>query len=285
MDDFGMGSMDVPEIQEPIEVPDIPEAPDINEISEPSEPPDVSAEGYDSSLPDRDSGPPWDEGIQDSRGDTEPPGYRRPDGWTDQPSADALPQDFDPGSRSPLEFHLAAGADQSSLDFDHDAKQLETNPEFIHSEDEVRPEGIKPNSIYERNGYEYKTDEMGRTREVTGDLKLEEGERTKLQTEVGHMGVEDDEGGHLVGTRFNGPADAFNLVPQNSNLNRGEWKAMENSWANELAEGKDVKVMIDPVFTGDNVRPDSFEVLTQVNGELTYTSFVNQASNDSTRDK
>lgn len=160
-----------------------------------------------------------------------------------------------------------------------------TAPDIIHAEDEIRPETLEPNVVYERNGYEYKTDELGRTKLVTGDLDLTEGNRTPLQTEVGHMGVEGDEGGHLIGTRFNGPTDAFNLVPQDANLNRGEWKAMENSWADGLSNGQDVKVMVEPVYGDDSIRPESFEVLSQVNGELTYTSFLNQPSSETKGEK
>lgn len=160
-----------------------------------------------------------------------------------------------------------------------------TAPEIIHAEDEVRPEALEPNVVYERNGYEYKTDELGRTQLVTGDLDLTEGFRTPLQTEVGHMGVDGDEGGHLIGTRFNGPTDAFNLVPQDANLNRGEWKAMENSWADGLSNGQDVKVMVEPVYGDDSIRPGSFEVISQVDGELTYTSFLNQPSSETKGEK
>lgn len=158
-------------------------------------------------------------------------------------------------------------------------------PEIIHAEDEVRPEALEPNIVYERNGYEYKTDELGRTQLVTGDLDLTEGNRTPLQTEVGHMGVDGDEGGHLIGTRFNGPTDAFNLVPQDANLNRGEWKAMENSWADGMSNGQEVKVMVEPVYGDNSIRPESFEVLSQVDGELTYTSFLNQPSSKTKGEK
>jgi len=61
---------------------------------------------------------------------------------------------------------------------------------------------------------------------------------------VGDLGVEDDEGGHLIGTRFNSPMDVFNLVPQNMNLNRGYWKSMESDWASELEKGTDIRVEI-----------------------------------------
>ena len=94
------------------------------------------------------------------------------------------------------------------------------------------------------------------------------------------MGLETDEGGHIIATRFDGPTDAFNLVPQDSNLNRGEWKAMENSWADGLSKGQDVKVMVEPVYGDDKVRPESFEVLSQVDGELTYSSFLNESSKE-----
>jgi hypothetical protein len=151
---------------------------------------------------------------------------------------------------------------------------------ILHPEEEVQPEELKPNATYERNGYEYTTDDQGRPMRISGTLRLEEGERTRLQTEVGHMGEEGDEGGHMIGTRFDGPTDAFNLVPQNSNLNRGEWKAMENSWAEALAQDRDVKVIIEPIYGADGKRPESFDVVTQINGELTYRNFANQANAD-----
>ena len=173
------------------------------------------------------------------------------------------------------EIEIETSPEQVSEDNHPDPK---TAPDTIHAEDEVRTEELEPNVVYERNGYEYKTDDLGRTQLVSGDLDLTKGFRTPLQTERGHMGLDGDEGGHLIGTRFNGPTDAFNLVPQDANLNRGEWKAMENSWANGLSNGQDVKVMVEPVYGDDSIRPKSFEVISQVDGELTYTSFLNQPS-------
>lgn len=157
-------------------------------------------------------------------------------------------------------------------------------PEIMQPDEEIRPEELEPNSTYERDGYTYETDEFGRTSQVYGELRLEPGERTKLQTEVGHQGLADDEGGHLIGTRFDGPTDAFNLVPQNANLNRGDWKAMENSWADALEDGKDVSVAVDPIYADDSIRPSSFEVVTQVNGELIYRHFENQSSKETAKE-
>ena len=84
----------------------------------------------------------------------------------------------------------------------------------------------------------------------------------------------------LLGNRFNGPSDAFNLVPQNMNLNRGEWKAMEETWAAAIEQGKDVKVMVEPIYEEGSKRPVSFDVAYQIDGDVTYTSFQNQASQD-----
>ncbi len=35
--------------------------------------------------------------------------------------------------------------------------------------------------------------------------------------------------GHLIASVFNGPGERLNLLPMNGNLNKGAWKAMENS--------------------------------------------------------
>ena len=111
-----------------------------------------------------------------------------------------------------IQGRMEGAAGKTAQEFDDNPTDAKATPQIIHAEDEVRPEAVEPNAVYERNGYEYKTDEQGRTKLVTGDLALEEGERSSLQTEVGHMGLAGDEGGHLIGTRFNGPTDAFNQI-------------------------------------------------------------------------
>lgn len=51
-----------------------------------------------------------------------------------------------------------------------------------------------------------------------------------------------------------------NLVPMNSNLNRGEWKKLENEWANALNDGDKVRVKITPNYSGNSKRRDSFVI-------------------------
>src|SRR5690625_3531397 len=81
----------------------------------------------------------------------------------------------------------------------------------------------------------------------------------------------DDDGGHLIGTQFNGPGDIDNLVAQNRQINRsgGVWYNMETEWANALKEvpPKSVSVKINPVYSGESLRPDKFEVMYKIEGQ------------------
>lgn len=137
----------------------------------------------------------------------------------------------------------------------------------IPQNEEIKLEDLVPNTTYKKNGYTYKIDELRRPEVISGELKLKEGSRDpKLQSEIGKFGDEGDEGGHLIGTRFDGPADAFNLVPQNANLNRGEWKAMENEWAKAKEDGKKVEVQIKPLYYDNSKRPEYFAVTYKIDG-------------------
>lgn len=61
---------------------------------------------------------------------------------------------------------------------------------------------------------------------------------------MGNCGLSNDEGGHLIASIFDGPGERLNLVPMDTNLNRGEWKKIENVWASALKDGKTVNVRI-----------------------------------------
>ncbi|ROQ28849.1 DNA/RNA non-specific endonuclease [Gallaecimonas pentaromativorans] len=99
-----------------------------------------------------------------------------------------------------------------------------------------------------------KKDEQGRPISVEATLKsTHSGKRSstesKLQGSVGGDDrLEDDDGGHLIGHRFMSDQGIKNLFPQNSNLNRGVYKTMENEWADWTKEGYEVrlKVKLDP---------------------------------------
>lgn len=122
-------------------------------------------------------------------------------------------------------------------------------------------------------GYTYRTDSHGRIVECEGELVLGSAERNEYaqRTVGGKYRKKDDDGGHLIGAQFKGPKDIDNLVPQNSQINRsgGEWFNMETEWANALKEipPKKVTVKIDPVYSGDSMRPDIFKVTYEIEGE------------------
>ncbi len=65
----------------------------------------------------------------------------------------------------------------------------------------------------------------------------------------------------------------------NANLNRGEWKQMENKWANALRKGKKVKVDIEPLYESTDMRPNGFRVLYTIDdNDIVLKEFLNQAS-------
>ncbi|KAF1024595.1 MAG: ESAT-6 secretion machinery protein EssD [Acinetobacter bereziniae] len=46
----------------------------------------------------------------------------------------------------------------------------------------------------------------------------------------------------------------------------GDWGKLEKTWQDALKANKEVKVSIQPVFTGTSKRPTSFVVEQQING-------------------
>ncbi|HDR7674151.1 DNA/RNA non-specific endonuclease [Bacillus wiedmannii] len=134
---------------------------------------------------------------------------------------------------------------------------------------------LAPNVRYiTEDGYKYTTDELGRIVDVeAGELILQKGKRnTGMQVAAGREDrLPDDDGGHLIGTQFHGSGDIDNLVAQNKQINRsgGEWYNMEKEWANALGgkPPKKVTVKIEPVYSGQSMRPNSFMVEYQIQGK------------------
>ncbi|WP_369310052.1 DNA/RNA non-specific endonuclease [Providencia rettgeri] len=137
----------------------------------------------------------------------------------------------------------------------------------------------EPNTVYKVDGNNtYKTDSQGRVQSVEAKLSLNKNDRNSYQQcKAGKCGVAGDEGGHLIGTRFNEPGEKINIVPMNSNLNRVEWKKMENLWAKALKENKQVDVKIEPVYIGNSDRPAKFNVRYTIEGERPVIKNFNDA--------
>ena len=144
---------------------------------------------------------------------------------------------------------------------------------------------LKPNATYQVGKYTYQTDEMGRVETVSGKLDLTKQDRnTYQQTKAGKTagikdGVEDDEGGHLIASIFNGPGEQINYAAMDGNLNKGAWKKMENDWAKAIKgpPPKNVDVKINAVYEGDSKRAEAFEVEYFVDGEMFEAFFENKA--------
>ncbi|WP_084157561.1 T7SS effector LXG polymorphic toxin [Oceanobacillus manasiensis] len=156
----------------------------------------------------------------------------------------------------------------------NEVKEIDFGKHIIKGENGKKQ--LHPNTKYVTNdNYKYTTDELGRIVNVDApELVLKKANRNKYaQANVGGKDrLTDDDGGHLVGAQFNGPPDIDNLVPQNSQINRrgGVWYEMETEWANALKEvpPKKVSVSIEPIYSNNSMRPYSFMVEYEVEGQF-----------------
>jgi len=119
----------------------------------------------------------------------------------------------------------------------------------------------------------YKTDEKGRVRNVSGKLELGKigrntyQQRKSVDIKDGIKGV--DDGGHLIAHQFKGAGEQINYVPMlGKDINRGQWKNMEQKWYNALNEKppKDVEVNINALYKPSSERPLGFVVEYKIDG-------------------
>ncbi len=141
---------------------------------------------------------------------------------------------------------------------------------------------LVPNITYKLGTAVYQTDDLGRIVKVTFD-KLElkdEGAARKIirntKEEIGR-GFEKatDDRGHLIADRFMGNNSLANIVSMDSALNQGEYKAMENLWAESIQAGKNVSGTIELKYSGDSYRPDTIEVLYDIGKGMVEKIFQN----------
>lgn len=142
----------------------------------------------------------------------------------------------------------------------------------------VDPSELKPNTDYNFNGYTWRTDSNGNVCHVEGELKLASAKRhLSIQSKTGHRGIiGEDDGGHLIGSRFGGFGSGPNLIPQARGLNRswGAWYKMEDVWADALEHGRRVWVSID--LAGNEFRPDMIVVNFTIGGQAERRGFLNE---------
>lgn len=135
---------------------------------------------------------------------------------------------------------------------------------------------LKENTAYEVNGYKYETDDKGRIEHVEGDLYLKDGDRASLNADVEDMEEMDDRG-HIIADRFNGSNRIDNLVAQNSEVNRGEYKSLENELAKAVDEGHDVHVEYEVYYDeeSESKRPEEITVKYTIDGVTNTRTFEN----------
>ena len=167
------------------------------------------------------------------------------------------------------------------------------NTETKQTSNPITKEGnkkvLKTNVEYtDKNGYKYTTDNSGNITKVeVKDLKLGKGERnTHSQKIVGRedritnapLSYDNDDGGHLIATRFKGSGDIDNMIAQNRQVNRsgGAWYEMEQEWANALKEGKQVSVKMDIEYPSDSMRPAKFKIEYKIDGKLETREIMNR---------
>lgn len=141
------------------------------------------------------------------------------------------------------------------------------------------------NHIYKLENGSYQTDHLGRTKLVEAKgLELKTAERNSYQQTAagGSDRLETDVGGHLWGSRFNGPGEAINLVPMDKTLNSnahdgGAFGRLEMRWAEAVGQGSNVSFSIRPNYTGDSLRPDYFDIVETIDGVTTMNRMYNKA--------
>lgn len=131
---------------------------------------------------------------------------------------------------------------------------------------------------FRSNGYAFGVDAQFRTRQITGTLANgPSSERSRwMQSQAGKPErLPSDDGGHYIAIRFNGPREKFNHFAQDSNVNRGRYRALEDQWARNLARGRMVVVNIKPRFNGGAIRPYEIDIIWHINGRRSSLKMPN----------
>ncbi len=141
---------------------------------------------------------------------------------------------------------------------------------------------LEPNITFEKNGYTYQTDEVGRVVSAEGKLQVKDhngrNEMPDTRDVVAHGKMLDsDDRGHLIADRFNGSGELENLVPMEGKLNKGDYAKLEGTLADAVKDGADVRMKVEPVYSGDSNRPDEFRVSYTIDGDKEVVIFKNRS--------
>ncbi len=172
----------------------------------------------------------------------------------------------------------------SNTNEQQDIKGVEGKKRKEYCDDNGKPyrvgDDLLPNNTYEINGYTYETDDNGRIISAEGTLHLKDREgRLTIRDSKEKIGKGDekkgDDRGHLIGDQFDGSNGLENMVPQDSKINRKDYRNFENELAREVKNGKTVYNKVEPVYNGNSRRPVAIVVTYSIDGEESVRLFPN----------
>lgn len=169
-------------------------------------------------------------------------------------------------------------------EFSENSTEVQTDKTYYDDNGNKYREGnsLEPNTVFEKNGYTYQTDDMGRVISAEGKLQVKDhkgrNEMPDTRDVVAHGQMADsDDRGHLIADRFNGSGELENLVPMEGKLNKGDYAKLEDTLAEAVKDGADVRMKVEPVYSEDSIRPDEFRVTYTIDGDKEVVVFKNRS--------
>lgn len=142
-------------------------------------------------------------------------------------------------------------------------------------------DSLLPNTQFEVRGYQYETDDQGRVVSAEGQLRMRDPSYERDMEDVRKIDGQEykstDDRGHLIGHQFDGSDKLENLVPMDAKLNQGDFVKLENTLADAVKDGADVKLKVEPVYEGDSTRPTEFRVTYSIDGDKDAVVFKNES--------
>lgn len=142
-----------------------------------------------------------------------------------------------------------------------------------------------PNKIYIVDKHsEYRTDSLGRTKEVTsnrtklyGNNPIRNTQRnSSIQRIIKEKGFPCDDGGHLISANSNGANEIINQVPMEHHFQaNGEWRRFEEIEERAIKSGQNVISRRKLYYKGKSLRPYKIKATTIIEGRKIVKYFKN----------
>ncbi|MGN0576233.1 MAG: DNA/RNA non-specific endonuclease [Ruminococcus sp.] len=188
-------------------------------------------------------------------------------------------------SHEVAEFWKSEFHDQSEQAKADDTASVETtgSSEYYDDNGTKYREGdsLLPNTQFEIRGYQYETDDQGRVVSAEGQLRMRDPSYEREMEDVRKIDGQEykttDDRGHLIGHQFDGSDKLENLVPMDAKLNQGDFVKLENTLADAVKDGVDVRLRVEPVYEGNSTRPSEFRVTYSIDGDKDAVVFKNES--------